>query len=77
MVNDAIVPWKGPGVMGRLSCGAVLGAFAYALLQEFFKSEAIFGAFAKHWHLGLGLTIILSVALLPNGLIGLLQRKPK
>lgn len=36
-----------------------------------FKSEAIFGAFAKHWHLGLGMTIIASVALLPKGLIGL------
>jgi branched-chain amino acid transport system permease protein len=57
----------------------VLGAFAYTLLQEFFKSEAVFGAFAKHWHLGLGLTIIVSVALLPRGLIGLgdlLKRRP-
>ena len=50
---------------------ALIGAFAFALLQEFFKSEAIFGAFAKHWHLGLGLTIIASVALLPRGLVGL------
>ena len=41
-----------------------------ALLQELFRSEAIFGSFAKHWHLGLGLTIIASVALLPNGLVG-------
>ena len=44
---------------------------AGALLQEFVKSEAVFGAFAKHWHLGLGLTIIASVALLPRGLVGL------
>jgi branched-chain amino acid transport system permease protein len=51
--------------------GALIGAFAFALLQEFFKSEAIFGAFAKHWHLGLGLTIIATVALLPKGLVGL------
>ena len=66
------------GGLGQLR-GAVLGAFAYTLLQEFFKSEAIFGAFAKHWHLGLGLFIIVSVALLPKGLIGLgerLQRRP-
>ena len=35
-----------------------------------FRSEAIFGDFAKHWHLGLGLTIIASVALLPRGLVG-------
>jgi branched-chain amino acid transport system permease protein len=58
------------GGLGHLR-GALIGAFAFALLQEFFKSEAIFGAFAKHWNLGLGLTIIVSVALLPNGLVGL------
>jgi len=58
------------GGLGHLR-GALIGAFAYALLQEFFKSEAIWGAFAKHWHLGLGLTIIAAVALLPRGLVGL------
>jgi branched-chain amino acid transport system permease protein len=58
------------GGLGHLR-GALIGAFAFALLQEFFKSEAIFGGFAKHWHLGLGLTIIASVALLPRGLVGL------
>ena len=57
------------GGIGHLR-GALIGAFAFALLQEFFKSEVIFGAFAKHWHLGLGLTIIASVALLPRGLVG-------
>ena len=57
------------GGIGHLR-GALIGAFAFALLQEFFKSEVIFGAFAKHWHLGLGLTIITSVALLPRGLVG-------
>ena len=58
------------GGLGRLS-GAVIGAFAYALLQEFFQSSAIFGVFSKHWLLGLGLTIIAMVALLPEGLAGL------
>ncbi len=58
------------GGIGHLR-GALVGAFAFALLQEFFQSEAIFGKFAKHWHLGLGLTIIASVALLPHGLVGL------
>jgi len=57
------------GGLGHLR-GALIGAFAFALLQEFFKSEAVFGTFAKHWHLGLGLTIIASVALLPRGLVG-------
>jgi branched-chain amino acid transport system permease protein len=58
------------GGLGNLR-GALVGAFAFALLQEFFKSEAIFGPLAKHWNMGLGLTIIASVVLLPRGLIGL------
>ena len=61
------------GGLGHLR-GALVGAFAFALLQEFFKSEAIFGEFAKHWNLGLGLTIIASVALLPKGLVGVPQQ---
>ena len=78
-VNPELMSWHESGAVlimiilggiGHLR-GALIGAFAFALLQEFFKSEAIFGAFAKHWHLGLGLTIILSVALLPRGLVGL------
>ena len=58
------------GGLGHLR-GALIGAFAYALLQELFKSEALFGAFAKHWHLGLGVVIIAAVALLPRGLVAL------
>ena len=78
-VNPELMSWHFSGAVlimiilggiGHLR-GALIGAFAFALLQEFFKSEAIFGAFAKHWHLGLGLTIIASVALLPKGLVGL------
>jgi branched-chain amino acid transport system permease protein len=78
-VNPELLSWHESGAVlimiilggiGHLR-GALIGAFAFALLQEFFKSEAVFGAFAKHWHLGLGLTIIVSVALLPRGLVGL------
>ena len=58
------------GGLGHLR-GALIGAFAFVLLQEFFKSEAVFGEFAKHWHLGLGLAIIASVAVLPRGLVGI------
>ena len=58
------------GGIGHLR-GALIGAFAFALLQELFQSEAVFGNFAKHWNLSLGLTIIASVALLPRGLVGL------
>jgi len=57
------------GGVGQLH-GAVLGAFAFSLLQELFKSHAIFGDFSKHWALGVGLSIILVVALLPRGLAG-------
>ena len=79
VINPELLSWHFSGavlimiILGGLGHlrGAVLGAFAFALLQEFFKSEAIFGAFAKHWSLGLGLTIIASVAVLPKGLIGL------
>jgi branched-chain amino acid transport system permease protein len=78
-VNPELMSWHFSGavlimiILGGLGHlrGALIGAFAFALLQEFFKSEAIFGAFAKHWHLGLGLAIIASVALLPRGLVGL------
>jgi branched-chain amino acid transport system permease protein len=78
-VNPELLSWHLSGAVlimiilggiGHLR-GALIGAFAFALLQELFKSEAIFAGFAKHWHLGLGLTIILSVALLPKGLVGL------
>ncbi len=78
-VNPELMSWHLSGAVlimiilggiGHLR-GALIGAFAFALLQEFFKSEAIFGAFAKHWHLGLGIVIIAAVALLPKGLVGL------
>ena len=77
-VNPELMAWHMSGsvlimiILGGLGHlrGALIGAFAFALLEEFFKSEAVFGAFAKHWHLGLGLTIIASVALLPRGLVG-------
>jgi branched-chain amino acid transport system permease protein len=78
-VNPEMMSWHMSGavlimiILGGLGDlrGALIGAFAFALLQEFFKSEAIFGTFAKHWNMGLGLTIIASVVLLPRGLVGL------
>jgi branched-chain amino acid transport system permease protein len=77
-VNPELLSWHQSGavlimiILGGLGHwrGAVLGAFAFTLLQELFQSEAVFGAFAKHWHLGMGATIIACVALLPRGLIG-------
>jgi branched-chain amino acid transport system permease protein len=78
-VNPELMSWHLSGAalimvilggIGRLH-GAVIGAFAYALLQELFKSQALFGDFSKHWQLGLGIAIILAVATLPNGLAGI------
>ena len=81
-VNPELMSWHLSGavlimvILGGLGHlrGALVGAFAFALLQEFFQSEAVFGGFARHWHLGLGLTIVASVALLPRGLVGLFDR---
>lgn len=81
-VNPELLSWHQSGAVllmvilggiGHLR-GAVLGAFVFTLLQELFQWHAIFGPFAKHWQLTLGLTIIASVALMPRGLIGLLDR---
>jgi len=78
-VNPELMSWHFSGsvlimiILGGIGHlrGALVGAFAFALLQELFQSEALFGSFAKHWQLGLGLAIIASVALLPRGLVGL------
>lgn len=61
------------GGMGTLH-GAVVGAFSFVLVQEFFSSESIFGSLSKHWQLAMGTFIVLIVLLLPNGLSGLLSR---
>ena len=78
VVNPEMMSWHMSGavlimiILGGLQHlrGALIGAFAYVLLQELFKSSAVFGPFAKYWHLSMGVTIILAVALLPRGLIG-------
>jgi len=81
-VNPELMSWHLSGallvmiILGGLGHlrGALIGAFAFALLQELFKSEAVWGPLARHWNLGLGLTIIATVALLPRGLVGLPQQ---
>jgi len=49
----------------------VIGTVALVLMQELFQSQALFGEYARHWHLPLGIAIIALVALLPNGIAGL------
>lgn len=78
-VNPEILSWHQSGavllmiILGGIGSlrGAVFGAIAFVALQEFYQSQTIFGSFAKHWQLTLGLTIIAFVALMPKGLIGL------
>ncbi len=82
VVNPELLVWNQSGavllmiILGGLGHlrGAMLGALAFTLLQEVYQSEALFGSFAKHWQLMLGLTIIAFVAALPRGLIGLFRR---
>jgi branched-chain amino acid transport system permease protein len=78
-VNPELLSWHLSGavlvmiILGGLGHmrGALIGAFAFALLQELFQSEAVFGSYAKHWHLGLGLSIMACVAFMPHGLVAL------
>jgi branched-chain amino acid transport system permease protein len=82
LVNPEFLSWHESGavllmiILGGLGNlrGAVIGAVAFVLLKEFYSSEAIFGPIAQRWQMTLGLTMILFVAFLPNGLIGLGQR---
>ncbi len=78
-VNPELASWHESGTVllmvilggiGHLR-GAVIGAIAFTLLKEFFQTEAWLGTWASHWQLTLGLTVIVFVALLPQGLIGM------
>ena len=71
-VNPEIMAWHQSGTVlmmlilggiGTLS-GAVIGAFAYVLLQEWFST------LSRHWQLLMGGFIIAAVLLLPRGLVG-------
>ena len=77
VVNPEMLSWHESGavllmiILGGLGSlrGAVIGAVAFLLLKEFYSSEALLGSLAARWQLTLGLTMILFVAFLPNGLI--------
>jgi len=81
-VNPEILSWHQSGAvlmmvilggMGTLH-GAVIGSFAFILLQEALSNQAWFGAWAKHWQLAMGILIMLVALYLPQGLAGLMQR---
>ncbi|HMX10667.1 MAG TPA: branched-chain amino acid ABC transporter permease, partial [Burkholderiaceae bacterium] len=71
-VTPEILSWHHSGnalvmiILGGLGSlgGAVAGAFVFVLLGEWFQT------LTKHWQLLLGGFVILSVALLPQGLAG-------
>ncbi|UCE30916.1 MAG: branched-chain amino acid ABC transporter permease [Burkholderiales bacterium] len=82
-VNPEILSWHQSGSvlmmvilggMGTLT-GPLLGSFVYVLLEEIFKDDTIFGAFAEHWQLMMGGLIVLVACFLPNGLMSLAQRR--
>ncbi|MEY4729105.1 MAG: hypothetical protein RL020_263 [Pseudomonadota bacterium] len=78
-VNPELLAWQKSGevmmmiILGGISSmsGAILGAFALIALEE------VLSQLTKHWLLYLGLIIVAVVMFLPNGLLGLLQRKQK
>jgi branched-chain amino acid transport system permease protein len=75
-VNPEILSWHESGnalimvILGGMgnTWGAALGAFAFVLLQE------LFATLTKHWQLLLGVTVVLVVLFLPNGLASLVER---
>jgi len=79
VVNPELLSWHESGavllmlILGGLGHlrGAVIGAVTFTLLKEFFASESLVGPLAPHWQLSLGLSIIVLVAALPRGLMGL------
>jgi branched-chain amino acid transport system permease protein len=80
-VNPEILAWHHSGTvlmmvilggMGKLH-GAVLGAFAYTVLQELLSAPLLLGAYAKHWQLAMGSLIVFIVLAFPHGLAGILD----
>jgi len=82
VVNPELLGWHNSGevllmiILGGLGHlrGAVIGAVAFTLLKEVLSTHAMVGPLANHWQLTLGIAIIVFVALLPRGLIGLAAR---
>lgn len=84
-VNPEILSWHTSGnvlmmvILGGMGTlhGAVIGSFAFNLLQEVLSNSAFFGDWAKHWQMSMGLFIIAVALFLPKGLTGLFTRKDK
>ncbi len=56
--------------------GPILGAIAFALLEEVLKSSSMVGpSVADHWSLGLGIVLIAAVLAAPRGIAGLFESR--
>lgn len=77
-VNPDILNWQQSGdalfmvILGGMGqfYGAAIGALLFAGMQE------AFGLMTKHWHLLMGIVIVLLVFVAPRGVMGLLERRP-
>ncbi|MES2263918.1 MAG: branched-chain amino acid ABC transporter permease [Pseudomonadota bacterium] len=76
LVSPNLVHWTQSGMLMVMVIlggagyffGGVLGAFALLLLEE------VLSSYTEHWQLPLGLILLATVLLLPNGLASLLQK---
>lgn len=79
VVNPELLAWHHSGevllmvILGGIGSlrGAVIGTVTFVLLKELLGTHAIVGPLADHWQLTLGLSIIVLVALLPKGVMGI------
>jgi branched-chain amino acid transport system permease protein len=56
--------------------GAIIGAFAYSMLEEALKSASTVGPFiSEHWRFGMGIALVAAVLGAPRGLAGLFNGK--
>jgi branched-chain amino acid transport system permease protein len=76
-VNPDILNWTQSGdvlfmvILGGMGqfYGAVVGALLFAGMQE------AFGLMTRHWHLLMGMTIVVLVLMAPRGVVSLLDRR--
>lgn len=79
VVNPELLAWHHSGevllmlILGGIGSlrGAVLGTVTFVMLKELLSTHGVVGNMADHWQLTLGLAIIVLVALLPKGLVGI------
>lgn len=79
VVNPELLAWHHSGevllmvILGGIGSlrGAVIGTITFVLLKELLATHAIVGDLADRWQLTLGIAIIVLVALLPKGVMGI------